>query len=121
MSLVSSILTSPAAELRPILVAELAANPNLSEAGAQAKITAWANAQLGSGLAGSLAKPVVDLFIDLYLPQIYADVVKQTLGTSDGSAALAAQGAASQEATATPSATFPVISANADGSQSVTS
>lgn len=116
MSLVTSILTSPAAELRPVLESELAANPNLSEAEAQAKVTDWANKQLGSGLAGSLAKPVVDLFIDLYLPGIYADVVKQTLGTADGGAILAAQGAA-----ATPSASFPVVTQNPDGSQSVAS
>lgn len=114
-SLATNILTNTAAMIRPVVEAEVAADPKVSLSTVETKVLSWANTQLGNGVLGSIVKIVVDAAIELYLPGIYETAVKQTLGTNDGNAVLAAQNTASSatspSAPEVAQATFPTAAA----------
>jgi len=93
---VSSVVSNLKSTARKFIQSELETNKNLSEAEAVKVVEGGVDSLLShAGPLGALAEPLVNMFIELDVPGIYAEVVEHALGTKAGGDVMAAQGQAS--------------------------
>lgn len=92
MSTLETVISDVKTEAQGIIKSALATNPNLSQASATIAVMRAVDSLLAHcGLLGEMAEPFVNLYIQVDIPSVYAQVVRDALGTADGNAVITGQ------------------------------